>query len=213
MNNEFLLPLVKIETMSSLEIAELTGKEHKQVLRDIRNMLSDLYEIEGTKMYPTDVKGVSVEFAENGMTRQIALDEEHTLTLVTGYSVALRKKVIARWKFLEDQLRILQFKQGDKKHQLNAMEALSHLLPDDLAGEALAYIKANTVVNKAVSNLFGFKKMLKKEWMSDDMLAVREKVLDDYIKLYEVVQDNNIVQQALYAKYQPRRLETNHAPA
>lgn len=132
---------------------------------------------------------------------------------MTGYSVALRKKVIARWKFLEDQLRILQFKQGDKKHQLNAMEALSHLLPDDLAGEALAYIKANTVVNKAVSNLFGFKKMLKKEWMSDDMLAVREKVLDDYIKLYEVVQDNNIVQQALYAKYQPRRLETNHAPA
>lgn len=48
--------------------------------------------------------------------------------------------------------------------------------------------------------------MLKKELMSDDMLAVREKVLDDYIKLYEVVQDNAIVKQALYAKYQPRRL-------
>ena len=28
--------------MSSKEIAELTGKEHKNILRDIRNMVEDL---------------------------------------------------------------------------------------------------------------------------------------------------------------------------
>ena len=31
-----------IQTMSSKEIAELTGKEHKNILRDIRNMVEDL---------------------------------------------------------------------------------------------------------------------------------------------------------------------------
>jgi hypothetical protein len=87
------------------------------------------------------------------------------------------------------------------------MEALSRLLPDDLSKEELSYIKANTVVNKAVSNLFGFPKMLKKDEMSDDMIEVRGKVLDDYIKLYEVLEDNGKVKELLYDKYQPKRIE------
>ena len=127
--------------------------------------------------------------------------------LVTGYSVLMRAKVIARWQFLEDQLKSLQLRTGTKKHQLDAMEALSHLLPDDLSHEELSYIKANTIVNKAVSTLFGFPKMLKKDAMSDDMLVIREKVLDDYIKLYEVIEDNSKVKDILYTKYQPMRLE------
>ena len=33
------------QTITSLEVAELTGKRHDQVLRDIRNILSQLDEI------------------------------------------------------------------------------------------------------------------------------------------------------------------------
>ena len=202
-----LLPLIKIESMSSLEISELTGKRHDNVLRDIRSMLDEIYPASSEMSYK-EIQGVRVNFDDIGRTSKFELDKSHTLTLVTGYSRTLRKIIIDRWQYLEDQLYTLKFREGDKKHQLEAMEALSHLLPEDLKGEELAYVKANTVVNKATSNLFGFPKMLKKAEMSEDMLQVREKVLDDYIKLFEVVEDNSTVSDILYKKYQPLRLET-----
>ena len=39
-------------TMSSLEIAQLTGKDHKHVLRDIRKMLDEL-EIDAAQFWAT----------------------------------------------------------------------------------------------------------------------------------------------------------------
>lgn len=70
----------------------------------------------------------------------------------------------------------------------------------------MSYIKANTVVNKCTSNYFGFPKMLKKVEMNDEMLKVREEILDDYLKLFEVLQDNGEVKEVLYKKYDKRKL-------
>ena len=202
-----LLPF-KIESMTSLEIAELTGKAHKHVLRDIRSIVEQL---EDSPNLGSDFKS-SNYVANNGKEEKcFHLNKIASLVLVTGYSAVFRVIIIARWQFLEEQLETLKFKLGDKKHQLDAMEALSHLLPDDLAGEELSYIKANTVVNKVTSNLFGFPKMLKKADMSPDMLEMREKILDDYIKLYEVMESNSEVSEYLYEKWQPKRLEAQQA--
>lgn len=205
-----LLPLFKIESMSSLEISELTGKRHDNVLRDIRNLIRELQT--DSERHSSNLRSVfkSTTYKDgNNIDREMfLLNKTATLVLITGYSAVLRDRVIQRWQYLEDQLATLKFREGDKKHQLAAMEALSHLLPEDLKGEELAYMKANTVVNKATSNLFGFPKMLKKAEMSDDMLQVRERVLDDYIKLFEVVEDNGTVTDILYKKYQPARLES-----
>ena len=41
-NNLMIIESSNVSTMSSLEIAELTGKQHKNVLVDIRKMLDDL---------------------------------------------------------------------------------------------------------------------------------------------------------------------------
>ena len=91
-----------VMTMSSLEIAELTGKQHKNVLTDIRNMLNQL-EIQSA-IFTADYKD------SKGRTYQCYnLPKRETLILVSGYSVAMRARIIDRWQELE-QKESAQFK-------------------------------------------------------------------------------------------------------
>lgn len=84
-------------TMSSLEIAELTGKAHKHVLADIRSMLTEL-EIDWAELSAQykDSTGRSLPCFN--------LDREMTDTLLTGYSAKMRLAVIKRWRELEAQV-------------------------------------------------------------------------------------------------------------
>lgn len=194
-----LLPLFKIESMSSLEIAELTGSRHSNVRISIERLMErGVIERSALQTFK-NINNVAVE--------GYAIAKRDTYVAVAQLSPEFLGRLVDRWQYLEDQLAVIKFREGDKKHQLDAMEALSHLLPEDLKGEALSYIKANGVVNKATSNLFGFPKMIKKADMSPDMLTVREKIMDDYLKLYEVIEDNHKIAELLYHKYQPLRLE------
>lgn len=87
------------QTMSSIEIAELTGKRHDNVMRDARKMLSDLGVLknEETAINPQNGQRYPV----------ILLDKEESLCLVTGYSAKLRMAVIKRWQELEEAPRLL----------------------------------------------------------------------------------------------------------
>lgn len=89
-----LLPNCKTLTMSSREIAELTGKQHKHVIRDVRAMLEEL-EKDGP------VLGHQEERDSRGYTTAFQLNRELTETLITGYSIKLRHKVILRLHELE----------------------------------------------------------------------------------------------------------------
>ncbi|BAR92407.1 phage regulatory protein Rha [Pseudomonas phage PS-1] len=86
-------------TMSSREIARLTGKQHKNVVRDIREMLQALEE-DGS-----DLSHVAERKDARGYTSEFRLDRELTETLLTGYSVPLRRKVVRRLHELEDATR------------------------------------------------------------------------------------------------------------
>lgn len=84
------------KTMSSLEIAELTGKRHDHVMTDIKKMLESLGinapDFSGTQTYG------------NNNTREVFnLPKRETLILVSGYSVELRAKIVDRWEELENQ--------------------------------------------------------------------------------------------------------------
>ncbi|EFB1404381.1 Rha family transcriptional regulator [Escherichia coli] len=87
-------------TMSSRQIAEFTDKKHSNVMRDIREM----YESSGI------IDQLKTEFVEriNNLGYAVKepvyhLDEEMTLTLVTGYDVKRRMVVIQEWKRLKEE--------------------------------------------------------------------------------------------------------------
>lgn len=78
--------------VSSREIAELTGKRHDHVVRDIRSMLDNLGL--GVPNF-----GDTYVNQQNGQSYQVFnLPKRETLILVSGYSVALRAKIVDRWQ-------------------------------------------------------------------------------------------------------------------
>jgi len=83
-------------TMSSREIADLTGKELGHVNRDIRAMLDGLQD-------DPELEHVCEDQDGRGYTTAFHLGRELTYTLLAGYSVVLRRRVIARWQELEAQ--------------------------------------------------------------------------------------------------------------
>ena len=83
-------------TMSSREIANVTGKRHANVKRDIVAMLKEL---------KSDVLSFEHIYLDGQNREQVeyTLDREHTDCLLTGYSAPMRMKVIRRWRELEQQ--------------------------------------------------------------------------------------------------------------
>ena len=84
------------KTMSTRVIADLTEKRHDHVKRDVENMLGQL----GLDI--PKFGGIYFD-AQNRQQTEYLLDEELTMTLVTGYNIVLRNRVIKRWKELELQ--------------------------------------------------------------------------------------------------------------
>ena len=82
------------ETMTSLEIAEVTGKEHKNVMRDIRNILE-----QGVNQLNFEL----VEYPDKkGELRPCYnITKKGCLILASGYDALLREKIINRLEELE----------------------------------------------------------------------------------------------------------------
>lgn len=92
--------LIKVETMTSLQIAEVTGKRHSDVLRDIRNLVEQLdndNERNFALVEYTDGKGEKRPMYE--------LSKKGCLCLASGYDANLRMKIINRWEELETKER------------------------------------------------------------------------------------------------------------
>ena len=82
------------QTITSLEVAELTGKQHKNVLRDIRNIISQLEDGAGPNFRLSEYKD------STGRTLPCyLLTKEGCLCLVGGYDANIRMKSIKQALF------------------------------------------------------------------------------------------------------------------
>lgn len=119
--------------MSSREIAELTGKQHKHVIQDIKSMIIQLNGLEWLeKNMPEKYRNRNSEYIrqnadlilnaiykdghncdhneikwerdKRGYISNIHLNKKYIECLLTGYSIPLRMKVIDRMHELEDRV-------------------------------------------------------------------------------------------------------------
>ncbi len=132
------------QRMTSIEIAGLTGKAHKNVMRDIRVLLAE-GAINGPKVELVKYKD------KKGENRPMySLDFKSTMTLVTGYDAVRRAKVIDRWIDLEEQI----------KHR-DPVEILSD--PEAMRGILLTYtekvIKLEARLEKQTPTVEAFDKI------------------------------------------------------
>lgn len=125
---------IKTVTMTSLEIAELTGKQHRHVIADIRKTLEAL---------DFDSAEFSAQYKDStGRTLPcFNLPKRETLILVSGYSIELRARIIDRWQELEDQVK--------PKLPSNYIEALQALLQSEQEKERLQLERDVAIETKA----------------------------------------------------------------
>lgn len=84
--------------MSTVEIARLTGKQHSNVLRDVRSMMEQIGDSNLNHKQFQEVRD------ERGYAKEFLLDKELTFCLLAGYNAKLRMRVIRRWMELEEQI-------------------------------------------------------------------------------------------------------------
>jgi Rha family phage regulatory protein len=84
--------------MTSREIAELTGKDHGNVMRDIRAMVDAIST--DSNLNPC-AKSTTYAGRDGRQYPQYELDKDTCLTLLLGYDAVARMKVVKRWQELE----------------------------------------------------------------------------------------------------------------
>ena len=128
-----------VQTMTSLEIAELTGKQHKDVMKAIRNMESSWEKVCGRKFALTSRTIVQ----PNGGTREVpcyVLTKTETLYIATKFNDEARAKLVLRWEELEKTV-IIQTAPGPSSlfEEGKALPSPKRILAaaDEIIGEGL----------------------------------------------------------------------------
>jgi phage antirepressor YoqD-like protein len=93
--------------LSTKRIAEITGKEHRNVLRDVREICQKLsitpLVVTAPKLH-VDSGAVMVEHYANGDVFQFYLDEHHCRLLATRYDIRLADLILSEWEQLKKKL-------------------------------------------------------------------------------------------------------------
>ncbi len=150
------------QRMTSLEIAEVTGKSHAHVMRDIRNMEPAWKKICGRNFALTS----RMVQQPNGGTREVpcySLTKTECLYVATKFNDEARAKLVLRWEELEHERIARQEKMSDleivcralmiQKRQIEEKDKLIEVLQPraDYCDEVLDSIDCMTMTQVAVS--------------------------------------------------------------
>lgn len=94
--------IVDGDRMTSLQIAEITGKRHADVMKSIRKMESAWQKVQGGNF---SLMQEEIEISNGGhkMRPYFSLNKEESLYIATKFNDEARAKLIKRWKELEEQ--------------------------------------------------------------------------------------------------------------
>ena len=116
-----------VQTMTSLEIAELTGKNHFDLMRAIRKMEPAWEKVNGCKFALVEYQDKKGELRP---CYQLAKTE--TLYIATKFNDEARAKLVLRWEFLERE-------RMAEQQQMAALPSPKRILAaaDEIIGEGL----------------------------------------------------------------------------
>ena len=131
------------QTMTSLEIAELTGKQHKNVMQAIRNMEPAWEKVNGLKFQLVEYRD-----AKGELRPCYQLTKTECLYIATKFNDEARAKLVLRWEELERaDVRGIRNATLCNAEKMAAERCLSEpkkilALADDIIGEALRQLNA-----------------------------------------------------------------------
>ena len=168
------LPILQseVKTMSSREIATLCEKEHKNVIRDIRNMLDSL---DGSLL---NHEYYQILTGERGYTSEILLNENLSINLVTGYNPTLRLRMVQHWQELRKpkeltRMELIELAMHAECERIALENKVEQLQPKADAYEILSGAKGSVSIRVASGELKVPEKKFA-QWLLDNDWAYRE---------------------------------------
>lgn len=156
------------QTMSSGEIAKLTGKEHKNVLADIRKLLIEL---------GIDSAEFSAQYKDSSGKENLLfnLPKRECLILVSGYSIKMRAAIIDRWQELENATQVIA-----NTLQIDKEAMIKELKQDDTINMLKSRIEARNLKLQALKDKLAKQKQVL-DARTTKLLAQGAKVKGDMI--------------------------------
>ena len=180
------------DTMSSLEIAGLTGKQHKNVMRDIRETLRAV-DIDGLKFELLETRGIN-----KGKVKLYNLPRRECDLIVSGYSPKYRLAIIDRWQALEIENALLRQQEQARVADRQAARLECPMMTDavkEIRGDAgkktsfFHYSNEMDMINRIV--LGSTAKKFRVENEVGGLEAIRDFLSPYQIKMVQILQEKN----------------------
>lgn len=132
------------KVMTSIEVAKMSGKQHKNVIRDIDNLVNSL-----SSDLSLGYKSTTYKDSTGKSNRMYTMDKEASICLVSGYDANTRMLIIKRWLALESGLKAIPKEPVEVVHQLTLINKPRFRIREFLA----QYSDISLGVEEFISNM------------------------------------------------------------